>query len=43
LHWAAHFVGDDRYVEVDGAGHFPQRERPAQVTQQLLDWLTDPA
>ncbi len=22
-----------------GAGHFPQRERPAEVTRLVLDWL----
>lgn len=34
-----HFSGEYRYAEVAGAGHFPQREQPAEVTRLLLDWL----
>ena len=34
-----HFAGEYRYAEVEGAGHFPQREQPAEVTRLVLDWL----
>jgi pimeloyl-ACP methyl ester carboxylesterase len=38
-----HFTGAYRYEEVAGAGHFLQRERPAEVTRRVLDWLGEPA
>jgi pimeloyl-ACP methyl ester carboxylesterase len=34
-----YFTGDYRYEEVAGAGHFLQREQPAEVTRRVLDWL----
>jgi pimeloyl-ACP methyl ester carboxylesterase len=41
--------GAGRYVEgpyrwrvIDGAGHFPQEERPEVLTNELLGWLADP-
>ena len=34
-----HFSGEYRYAEVAGAGHFLQREQPAEVTRLVLDWL----
>lgn len=36
---ARHFSGEYRFELVAGAGHFPQRERPAAVTRLVLDWL----
>ena len=39
---ARHFTGEYRFELVAGAGHFPQRERPAEVTQLVLDWLGSP-
>ncbi len=36
---ARHFSGEYRFELVAGAGHFPQRERPAEVTRLVLDWL----
>ena len=36
---ARHFTGEYRYAEVAGAGHFLQREQPAEVTRLVLDWL----
>lgn len=39
---ARHFTGEYRYVEVPDAGHFLHREKPAQVTRLVLDWLGPP-
>lgn len=36
---ARNFTGEYRFELVPGAGHFPQRERPADVTRRVLDWL----
>ena len=36
---AEHFTGDYSYVEVDSAGHFLHREKPAEITALILDWL----
>ena len=35
----AYFVGPYERRLVDGAGHFPQRERPDDVGGHLIDWL----
>ncbi|GAC1543470.1 MAG: alpha/beta hydrolase [Ramlibacter sp.] len=37
-----YFTGDYRYRSVAGAGHFLHREKPAQVTRLILDWLGQP-
>ena len=34
-----YFSGEYRYEEVAGAGHFLQREKPAEVNRLLLQWL----
>jgi pimeloyl-ACP methyl ester carboxylesterase len=42
-HSRAHASGPYRWVLVDGAGHYPQEERPQVVTAALLDWLAQVA
>ncbi len=39
---AAHFSGEYRYEEIAGAGHFLHREKPAEVTRRVLEWLRGP-
>jgi pimeloyl-ACP methyl ester carboxylesterase len=39
---AKHFSGEYRYEVVAGAGHFLHREKPAEVTRLVLDWLGKP-
>ena len=39
---ARYFTGEYRFDLVEGAGHFPQRERPEQVTRLILDWFGTP-
>jgi pimeloyl-ACP methyl ester carboxylesterase len=34
-----YFTGEYSYRSVNGAGHFLHRERPAEVTRLLLEWL----
>ena len=36
---AAYFTGPYRFELVPGAGHFVHREKPAEVTKLVLDWL----
>lgn len=33
------FSGPYTYREIEGCGHFLQRERPAEVSKAVLDWL----
>ena len=39
---AQHFTGEYRFELVAGASHFLHREKPAEVTQLVLDWLGKP-
>lgn len=39
---AKHFAAEYRYEVVAGAGHFLHREKPAEVTRLILDWLGKP-
>jgi len=37
-----HFTGPYTYRVIPGCGHFLHRERPAEVTRAVLDWLATP-
>ena len=37
-----HFTGPYSYRVIPGCGHFLHRERPAEVTRAVLDWLATP-
>lgn len=39
---ARYFSGEYRFGLVAGAGHFLHREKPAEVTRLILDWLGQP-
>ena len=39
---AQYFSGEYEYQVVPGAGHFLHREKPAEVTRLILDWLGEP-
>ena len=39
---AQYFAGEYRFELVPGAGHFLHREKPAEVTRLILDWLGKP-
>ena len=36
------FAGPYEWALVEGCGHFPHRERPAEVTRSVIDWLQRP-
>ncbi len=40
---ARYFSGEYSYQLVPGAGHFLHREKPAEVTRLIIDWLGAPA
>jgi pimeloyl-ACP methyl ester carboxylesterase len=42
MNQSEHFTGAYRFELIGGAGHFPQREQPAQVTRLILDWFGSP-
>ena len=35
----AYFTGPYERKLIEGAGHFPQRERPAETAAQIVEWL----
>jgi len=37
-----HFAGPYAYGVIPGCGHFLHRERPAEVTRAVLEWLATP-